>query len=183
MKFADPKAENRRSPQAYIKWGRERNLLTAYCNREMPFTGREEVIDKIFEHAFNVLMKPTNRGDMAFIQASRGVGKTRLLNEIVAMSDDLKTRLIDRWQSQAKADCFNSLLPVLINFNGKTSIGSKELQHEKEGHLDRSFRYAIRIIFTWLTNCDDFSTFYETVANMIKSGQVRNDLFKYKTIL
>ena len=94
----DPKAAHLKSPEAYIQWGRRRNLEIVSCERVLPFTGRDDVINNFVDHAMDILLQPTLNSPIRFMQASPGVGKTRLLNEIVSMNDDLKNRQVAHLQ-------------------------------------------------------------------------------------
>ena len=55
----------------------------------MPFLGRQEAVNGLIDHALKVIVAPPTRSDIVFAHASPGVGKTRLLYELVEMNGDI----------------------------------------------------------------------------------------------
>ena len=55
----------------------------------MPFLGRQNAVNGLIDHALKVIVAPPTRSDIVFAHASPGVGKTRLLYELVEMNEDL----------------------------------------------------------------------------------------------
>ena len=96
----------------------------------MPFLGRQQAVNGLIDHALKVIVAPPTRSDIVFAHASPGVGKTRLLYEVVEMNGDLlkkqtvrimKKSLI-RKEQEKYLQAFHKLLPMAISVNGVTSV-------------------------------------------------------------
>jgi len=128
----DPLAEHRRSPEAFIEWGRGRTLkVMSQDSTPMTFDGREEVLSALLDYVSTSILKDSDKSSIFFIHASPGVGKTRLFTEVVKMSTDEQKRfLVDNPSIVENATVIDNILHMAITFNSATPY---EAKHGKVG--------------------------------------------------
>ena len=128
----DSQGAHRQSSNEFVKWlGRSRcALFIGILQADLPFLGRQQAVNGLIDHALKVIVAPPTRSDIVFAHASPGVGKTRLLYELVEINGDLvkkqtvrimKKSLI-RKEQEKYLQAFHKVLPVAISVNGVTSV-------------------------------------------------------------
>ena len=138
-----------------MAWGRNRSSNIVKVDRpDMPFSGRRDAVNELVDHAITVTTARLARNALSFMHASPGMGKTRLLCELVAMNDALVNSQVDRLKDRNESlSAFKELLPVVVTFNGITGVDNKFDDRNIDLPLnDDLFRFAIRLIHIWLIN-------------------------------
>ena len=126
---------------------------------EMKFTGREITIKAVLAQARKILkgqdsVKNTPRPEMTILGAAPGVGKTRLLRELIAhLERNAPVQEAPSW-----------FLPILLSYNnGNPARARDELKGTKE---QRENTFALRVLFQAVEPViETFDAFVERFRN------------------
>ena len=170
-----------------MAWGRKRSSIIVKVDRpDMPFTGRWDAVDELIDHAITVTTASLARNALSFMHASPGMGKTRLLCELVAMNDALVNSQVDRLKDRNESlSAFKELLPVVVSFNEITRVNPNFDDRNIDLPLkDELFRFAIRLIHIWLINSNhDLERLTGRVITDIKEKTLPQDLVSLPSVL
>jgi hypothetical protein len=167
----------------FIRRGQERTIkITGSRPLDpcLPFLGREDAMRSLFEHATEVITATTDigRSEIVFVHASPGVGKTRLFQEVVAMTIEERAALFSSSSQSPSSlskeqlhEAVCSVLPIHITFHGLSKASSDlPLLYERPERGSLPLACMLRVIFTWLTNLEDYPLFVHEINREVSSA-------------
>ena len=147
----------------------------------LEFGGRHEVIRDMLDYFCETLLYPFEHTPLYFINASPGVGKTRLFLQMVKLEvEELKRHLSNNHQINAKREVVDDFLHVAVSFNGSTSYNPL---HIKLGNIPNVLSHiTLRMMHIWLTNTSINELFADIVA-AVASGELASRHLRLESVL
>ena len=149
----------------------------------MPFVGHDSSVDQLFDEAVNTLLNTSkiDRSTIVFVHGSPGIGKTRLISEVVSMKSELLDRQRQRFSGDtAKLETLERLLPMSITFNSVTQIHQAE-ELELYNRFAK-FYFSLRLLHIWLTD-RVFEEVSLVVISAVRSGKLPVNAISMTSVL
>jgi len=145
--------------------------LSLNISDDIPLMDREFSVFQLMSHALNVHTTRLKRNNIALLYGSPGMGKTRLLEEILRLyfseNDEVRSAAFRTMFVPKKVDELNKIVPIAVTFNGANHVNYDDVLIYKIG---KRFPIVCRVLYHWFFSEYNFNIFRKSFLEFLRAG-------------